>query len=205
MTNLSSKGVDIEASNTGLTVVNDLSYEDWSEYMRQILERRQEALDHVERISMWMIGDLYAYGEDKFGEDEAAQVANEYSAETIRNARWVARNIPPEEREPSLSFGHHQVVAKLESDKRREALDYARSNELTRYELKKHLRKSPKGEGSGKTAGGPAYDPELAAQKKAERQQEPLGQKEAGVVPKDEIGKCPFCGEQASIEQFRRQ
>lgn len=133
---------DIEVKNTGLQVNKDLSYDEWQEYMQQVLQRYRDARDYVDRVSMWMIGDLYCWGEDHFGEEDAAQAADQYSAETIRVAKWVARNIPPDERSAQLPFGHHQVVAKLPSDQRLEVLTEAETEGWSVNDLKKHLKGS---------------------------------------------------------------
>lgn len=130
---------DIEVKSTGLQVKKDLSFDEWQGWMEQVIQKYHETRAYVDRTCMWMIGDLYNWGEDRFGED-AAQVADQYSAETIRVAKWVARNIPEEERSHQLSFGHHQVVAKLPAEARTEALVEAEQEGWSVNDLKKHLK-----------------------------------------------------------------
>lgn len=89
-----------------LTLPDHLSFEDWADIFN--------GLRNVSQSVMFWIGDTLLYGEANFGEQFAQVVdATEYSPETIRNAMYVSRSIPPSRRRESLSWSHHAAVAGL--------------------------------------------------------------------------------------------
>lgn len=67
----------------------------------------------VEKASPFWVGDLQLYGEH-YGED-ASQVlyGTDYAIQSIRNARYTCKAIPPERRRPDVPFSHHQEIASL--------------------------------------------------------------------------------------------
>lgn len=66
----------------------------------------------------WLIGDWLVCGEDylKIGKVELAAMVDR-DLHTFENYAWVARSLPYSLRRESLSFGHHMLVAGLESDR----------------------------------------------------------------------------------------
>lgn len=80
-----------------------------------------EGVQKIESAIQFVIGDLANYGEDEFEisyEDIAKKTG--YKPETVENYAYVARNVPQEIRNETLSFNHHYHVASLESDEQKE-------------------------------------------------------------------------------------
>lgn len=80
-------------------------------------------LVHVERHLGFWIGDLLAYGEQQWGATyaELGQRTG-YDAGTLRNLKWVAGRVAPEQRHPGLSFAHHQEVVRLPPEQQESVL-----------------------------------------------------------------------------------
>ena len=95
---------------TGLLVDVDSrpTFEEWAEV--------GQVLAVMDRGIQFLIGDWIAYGEGAYKE-LAAQVvdARDWAEETVRNYRWLARQIPPENRyaDKRLTVAHYQAVAPL--------------------------------------------------------------------------------------------
>jgi hypothetical protein len=89
----------------------------------------------------WWIGDLILYAETTFGE-EAYQLdgALGRSPDTLRRWAWVARAVPPVRRRTSLSFTHHEKVAKLSPAEQAAWLDRAEEGRWATDELGTELR-----------------------------------------------------------------
>jgi hypothetical protein len=73
----------------------------------------------------WWIGDAVNYGEHNWSEEAAqvlhgdAQEMTAWSVSTLRVNQWVCERVTPETRRADLSFGHHQVVAALDTRSQR--------------------------------------------------------------------------------------
>lgn len=75
------------------------------------------------------VGDLILYLEQRFGE-KASQIVDRETfpgaaESSIKVYRWVASQIAAEDRRPSLTFKHHQLVAALNPADQRDWLDRA--------------------------------------------------------------------------------
>ena len=92
--------------NRGLVPVDNPSREDWL--------RCLDHLVNIERHVHFWLGDLLAFGEQQrwvtYG-DLAESTG--YDAGTLRNLKWVASRVAPDQRRPELPYAHHQEVARL--------------------------------------------------------------------------------------------
>ncbi len=97
-----------EFSPSGMKVIGKPDIEEWAAALHIV--------SVLERGLAFCVGDMLEYGEAKFGELAAQYIdARHWSAETIRNYRWVAKSVPLQNRmiDRGLSVAHHQIVAGL--------------------------------------------------------------------------------------------
>lgn len=130
---LQTDGLPGDLSVIGMTLSEDLTFEEWSELGQQ--------LQNMERSIMWWIGDWLRFGERKFGE-EAAQAVQEktgYGEDTVRVAVWVSERIDPVTRVTDLTWSHHREVAGLEPKEQVELLKIAKTEGLSTRDLKKRV------------------------------------------------------------------
>jgi hypothetical protein len=108
-------------SPTGLTIHDQLSFQEWSELAPRI--------NLAARSMAFVIGDWFIYGKENFakgddnGKGSAARVSTEaydaaiqstgLSRSTLQNYAHVSRKVGPSLRNEHLSWEHHKVVAKL--------------------------------------------------------------------------------------------
>lgn len=87
------------------------------------------------------LADLLAHGEDAFSVRVAdAWPDAPWSYQTLANAAYVARAIPPARRHPALSFGYHSEVAALDAVVQTAMLAEAAEQGWTRAELRAAVR-----------------------------------------------------------------
>lgn len=90
----------------------------------------------MDRGIQFLVGDWIAYGERAYKE-LAAQVidARNWSDETVRNYRWLAKQIPPENRyaDRRLTLAHYQAVAPLSPREQRSWLTKALNGDDERW------------------------------------------------------------------------
>ena len=72
--------------------------------------------------SKWWIGDLLNDGDDRFGEAFSQVCEGQISAGLLQQYESVARRVPPENRNPNLSWSCHAAVARLPSASQRRLL-----------------------------------------------------------------------------------
>lgn len=110
---------------------SDMHIEDWLAEVRLLWTLRDRL--------QWALGDSLLWGEARYGE-MWSQVADQYNHHTLENCRWVASRFPVTRRRESLSFSHHEAVAKLEPAQQDAWLDRAEAEAMPRAELRKALR-----------------------------------------------------------------
>lgn len=118
---------------TGAIPTGDPTYNEWADAVTWA--------QNVEKSSPFWVGDLLAYG-DRYGE-LASQVleATEYAEQTCKNAKHVCQTIPPDRRNPNLSFSHHQEVSFLPSPAEQDAwLQKAEVEGLNREQLRIQIK-----------------------------------------------------------------
>jgi hypothetical protein len=119
----------------GVTMVREATFEEW-----------ESALNWTKTVNgavQFWLGDLLEIGEQRWGQKYSQALdATEYEEKTLRNAAWVARQIPPERRRhPSkVSYSHHVEVAGLDPEKQEYWLNRTESEGLTREQLRIGLR-----------------------------------------------------------------
>jgi hypothetical protein len=123
---------------TGLVIDPATSFADWEQIVVTLVQ--------AELAVQWAIGDAFLFGESRFGE-VFAQVEGTLeraglrrSPETLRNWMWVASKIAPARRRRSLSFRHHQLVARLQPDEQTAWLDRAEREGMATGRLREQLR-----------------------------------------------------------------
>lgn len=106
----------------------------------------QGALQFVQQLasaaSFWL-GDLLEMGEQRWGEKYSqALEATEFAEKTLRNAAWVARQIPPERRRmsPLVTYAHHAEVAGLDPEQQEYWLRRTEDERLSRDQLRVAIR-----------------------------------------------------------------
>ncbi len=120
-------------SPTSLNIPPGLSFGEWEGVLASLRAC-------VSASSYWW-GDALNYGEDCFNERYSqALEQSDLALQTLRNASYVCRHIPPERRRPELSFGHHECVAALDEADQELLLDQAVASGLTRNEMRELVK-----------------------------------------------------------------
>ena len=85
----------------------------------------------------WMLGDYLRYGEPLYG-DQYVQVVSDlgFQPETLRNDIYVASRWPIEQRNPDVSYSHHQILSSLPSYIRIKAIGEAHTDDLSTRDCK---------------------------------------------------------------------
>jgi len=109
---------------TGLTGGNDATIDDWRAVGR--------LLARLEGSIQWLIGDWFLHAESQWGKtyDDVA-LETGYSKTTLKDYAYVARGVELSVRTDQLTFGHHKIVAALDSDRQRELLQTAITQNLS--------------------------------------------------------------------------
>jgi hypothetical protein len=93
---------------TGLIVDGDVTREDW--------EQTGKLLKQLTTSMQWLIGDWVLAAEElSYGDREAFAANIGFSVKTIYEYSYVARNVEFSIRMENLDFGHHQLVAGMDS------------------------------------------------------------------------------------------
>lgn len=106
-----------QPGEVGMTFQPDLPFEEW----KQIGERFGEA---TKRFS-WALGDWLVYGGSKFRNRIPAELYEEaermtgVDRQSLLALATVCRRIPIEKRLPDLSFEHHQAIASISNEEKR--------------------------------------------------------------------------------------
>lgn len=121
-------------SRTGLSVHQDLSFEEWAALAPR--------LNEASRCVSFLIGDWLVYGEGHFSgavkpgrsgkisadHYDAAIAATGLDRATLHAYAYVARKVPSSLRNERLSWEHHKAVAKLEASDQKRWLKIALDN-----------------------------------------------------------------------------
>lgn len=121
-----------EATQTGLKLPDNLSYEEWEAIGGQ--------LQQAERSLMWWIGDWLNYGERKYGEMYAQAVETTgKSYDALRNAKWVAGKFELSRRRDSLSWSVHSELAGLSKREADQGLDWCEETNASQRDARKYV------------------------------------------------------------------
>lgn len=115
----------------GIELDDSLSFQEWERLMNNLLT--------LDEGQLWWIGDVFAFGEDHFGE-EAFQAFRaqplKFEEKTIANRAWVSRNVTKAVRRGDLSWSHHREVAKLPKAQQVKVLKRAADEGISCRDLK---------------------------------------------------------------------
>lgn len=98
-------------------------------------------LGAMARGHQWWCGDALVYGEKHFGEDVFSQAAEALGLEphTLTNWRWVASSVTVARRRETLSWSHHEAVARLAANTQRSVLARAEKEGWTVRQIRDHV------------------------------------------------------------------
>lgn len=115
-----------------LTVDPDITFDEWAGLMASTTRMAESV--------QWWLGDVYLFGEAKFGE-EASQAldASGVAFKTIQNYAWVAKAIPAYARVDGVSWSVHAELASLPESERDLLLAKAAENAWTVNETRREL------------------------------------------------------------------
>lgn len=88
--------------------------EDWQEIASELVQ--------IQRSINWWLGDLLVYGEAQIGDEIYQYFPEETSANHLDRCASVSRAYPSGERNPRVTWTHHQLAMNLPSEVRRAAL-----------------------------------------------------------------------------------
>jgi len=116
-------------TKTGLQIREGINFEEWEQIGKQLGEVKQGLL--------WWIGDWCNYGERSYGEKYSqAMEETGKSYGTIKNAAFMSRRFPPQQRDDKLTYSHYAVVAGLPDEICDRLLTLASDNDFTVKDLK---------------------------------------------------------------------
>lgn len=122
-------------TSRGLQVNGEISLEDWQEVGK--------VLSFLNTSMQFLIGDWARYGENLgYGTHEKFAEQFGFETQTIYNFKWVSENVQISLRKENLKFGHHNLVAAMESEQQAYWLDYASDNELSVAKLREAIKSS---------------------------------------------------------------
>jgi hypothetical protein len=117
---------------TCLTFKKNLSFEEWQTVGNTLIA--------IEGGKNWWVGDWINYGENRFGEKYAQALSStDFSYGTLRQIASCCSRIPPKDRDPSVRFSMHQILARLEPTQRTPYLRKARDGRLTVSQAKREI------------------------------------------------------------------
>lgn len=143
MTEIAGRGTDEISRSNGITYFanglgfGDVGWTDWENVGKEMTRVIGVFNNHIK----WWLGDWIIFGENHFPA-KYSQALDEtmYSIGTLRNAVYVCRNIPIENRNPGLTFEHHYEVAKLPVGDQGEWLAQADANNWTCRQLRRAIK-----------------------------------------------------------------
>lgn len=137
-----------QPGQVGMTFQQDLPFEEWEEIGRRFGEA-------TKRFS-WALGDWLVYGGSKYRKRIPAELYEEAEKMTgvdrhsLLALATVCRRIPIENRLPDLSFEHHQAIASISNEEKRNrwlqfvaGVDHVPSKKLLKLSISCHTD-SPK-------------------------------------------------------------
>lgn len=121
-----------------LVVHGEPTFEECAEYIEKI----DKIYEQTNAIFLWAWGDALNFCMNRWP-TYYSQLLNKkhYADGSRRNAMWVCRAVPPQNRRlDKLSFHHHRMVAGLPVEKQPEVLQKAIDEELSVAELRRFVK-----------------------------------------------------------------
>lgn len=115
-------------SELGWSPPETLPYETWEKIMTGLFQTEQSL--------KWVIGDGLNFGERRYGEMYAQAIEmTGLDYQTLANYKYVARNVPPHNRNLNLYWTAHKIVASLDDDLQEYWLTVAEENSWSTRQL----------------------------------------------------------------------
>lgn len=121
-------------TDAGLEFSADIHFEDW--------ETLGDVIGRMNRGVRWAVGDwlLHAEMRAEWGDKYTQAIESTgLDYQTVANCRWVSSRIELSRRRETLSWSHHELVARLDPAKQEEWLDKAEANGWTRAEFRRMI------------------------------------------------------------------
>ena len=142
-------------SSTGIAVSSEIPEHKWKTLTENVAFMF-EATGKKHSQAAMMLGDLLAFGEDRFPNyTDVMDSTREYmrvKMKTLINWSYISKKIDPSRRRENLSLSHHEAVMTLPADEQNEYLTLADNEGLSVTELKKKIAEThpsrPRGEKS---------------------------------------------------------
>lgn len=123
-----------EIGPTGLVVNGKPTFKEWYDFGLNLRE--------IKTAVQWAVGDWINYGEEHYPDRYAqAQDETKYAYGTLRNYASIAARVDCHTRVTGLSWSHHAAVAALPADQQTEVLMQAKTERLSRDDLKPIVKK----------------------------------------------------------------
>lgn len=103
------------------------------------LEGVGASLALMDNCSAWWRGDALLFAERLYHED-AYQIVPEGAEKSWQKSRWVCERFEPSRRRISLSFGHHEVLTRLEDDEQEDWMNRAEDNGWSVADLRRAIK-----------------------------------------------------------------
>ena len=157
----------IELAGGGVLTATSLALEGEMDY--ETFEAIGVMLGGFDRACRWWVGDWLLYGEGQYASDRYAQAAamTGLSEQTLLNRVTMSRAIPPNRRNPRVSYSAHRHVAPLPAAQQRRWLSYAEENRSTERELHAAIKLGGDGAGHRAGSGDTRHEPDPAALRSA--------------------------------------
>lgn len=118
-----------------LVVLHNPTFDEWV--------RAGNVLHQIKDGLHFWIGDWLNYGEEHYGEkySQAMDITG-LEIGTLQNVCWVSRRIESSRRRESLSFGHHQNVARMDNTQQEKWLTEAENNKWSVSQMREEITSS---------------------------------------------------------------
>jgi len=135
-------------SPTGIAIAPEIPEHKWKTLTENVAFMF-EATGKKHSQAAMMLGDLLAFGEDRFPDyANVVDSTREYmrvQMKTLINWSYISKKIDPSRRRENLSLSHHEAVMKLPADEQNEYLRLADNEGLSVSELKKKIAEAHPG------------------------------------------------------------
>jgi hypothetical protein len=158
---------DVTFHDMALTIAAGLDVGDWTELVARLAA--------ITTGAPWWLGDALVYGDYTYGEKYAKAVeATGRSVNTLKNYRWVAGKVPPENRDAALPWRTYREIARLDTAEQADWIARVKAEGWTADDLRREILAA-----SHRDEPTPEFEPTT------EDEQSQLDQV---------MAKCPECG-----------
>ena len=121
-----------DVTDYGLILPEEMTMNEWVRTGKQ-LYKSFATLERGAISIMWWIGDFMNYGENRFTKEAYNQAESSFGFkyQTIANAKYVAKKIPPSLRKETITFSHYAALASLPPEAIKEVAKQILLDDLT--------------------------------------------------------------------------